>query len=274
MIVFAAGRPSHAGSIEKLTDTLLRHKSYKVRLQSAVLLAKKRDPRAYAALVQCLRFDSHYLVRGLCATALGRLGKMEAKELLLKARKDKHTFVRKRATAALRRLRRSHLPSGPRDWSIPPPKRSRFYLALGSMSSSRRHRIHKTYRRRMKEVFWSRFAQSKRVTLGLSSDKVPASFLKKHKLKAFEIDASLVSLRSRRRGRKRRVRAKVRVTLVRYPKMSIVMITTGEAAATQKMPGGLSRKESRVFYHRLKLEAIDSAVRSAAKNVLTYLKRQ
>jgi hypothetical protein len=199
---------------------------------------------------------------------------MEAKELLLKARKDKHTFVRKRATAALRRLRRSHLPSGPRDWSIPPPKRSRFYLALGSMSSSRRHRIHKTYRRRMKEVFWSRFAQSKRVTLGLSSDKVPASFLKKHKLKAFEIDASLVSLRSRRRGRKRRVRAKVRVTLVRYPKMSIVMITTGEAAATQKMPGGLSRKESRVFYHRLKLEAIDSAVRSAAKNVLTYLKRQ
>jgi hypothetical protein len=272
--LFLGASLCRAGSIEKLTDTLLRHKSYKVRLQSAVLLAKKRDPRSYTALVQCIQFDSHYLVRGLCATALGRLGNMEAKKLLLKARKDKHKFVRKRATAALRRLQRSHLPDGPRDWTIPPPRRARYYVALGSMATSRRHRIHKTYRKRMKQGFWQALAQEKRLTLGLASDKAPASFLKKHKLKAYELDASLVHLRSRKKGRKRKIRAKIRVTLARYPKMNIVMITTGAAAATQKMPSGLDREERRSFYHRLKLEAIDSAVRSAAKNVIGYLKRR
>jgi hypothetical protein len=266
-----------SGSIAKLTAALLRNKSYKVRLQAAVVLARKKDPRSYAALVQCLQFDSHYLVRALCATALGRLGRTDARKILTKARKDKHKFVRKRAMAALRTLRRNHLPSDARDWSIPPKRRARYYISLGSMASTSR-RVHKTYRKRMKQIFWESLQQSKRVTMGLSKDKPPATYLKKYRLKAFVLDAALVKLRSRRRrvSRRRRemsIQAHIKVTLARYPKMNIIMITTGEATASQKYRGRISRKERRMLYHRLKTEAIDSAARSASKNVRKYLKR-
>ncbi len=257
-------------AIEELTAALLRHDSYKVRLQAAVVLGRRKDPRAMAALSQCLRFESNHLVRAMCAAALGKIGDMRAKPALLAAKKDHDRFVRKMATKALAKLAEFGLPTGHRNWKRPPRRKARCLVLLGTMNSGRKH-VDKAYRRHMRLTFWRLLAKHRKLDLAQASDKPPASYLVKYRLKGYRIDASLVRLKSRTRRGLTRVSAKVRLSLSEFPRAKIVMMTSGRATASQRFAGG---KPDRKLYHQLKLRAIEGAVTMASQNVWTYLRRR
>lgn len=270
-------RPALAGSasksLEYLTGTLIRHRNFKVRLQAAVVLARARDPRALAALAQCLKFDSHHLVRAVCATALGRLGLTKARKTLTEALKDRHPFVRSRAKKALKVLEATKLPSLNRDWTKPPRKNAKYFLRLGNMSMGKAG-AHSSYRKVMREGFWSSLRQHHKLELGYPGDKPPPSYLKKYRLKSFTLVACLVKLTPNRKRNRLAVNAKLRATLVAYPERKIVMITSAATSASQRIRGELTPDQQRQLYHRLKTEAIQSAAHSISRNIWRYLKRR
>ncbi len=270
--VFVLDSPALArrSALEDLTAALLRHDSYKVRLQAAVVLGRRKDPRAIGALSQCLRFESHRLVRAMCAAALGKLGDLRAKPALIAAKKDRDAFVRKMAVRALAKLSDFVLPTGHRNWKRPPRRKARSLVLLGTMNSGRR-RVNKAYRDHMRRTFWRLLAKHARLDLAQAADKPPASYLTKYHLKGYRLDASLVRLKSRTKRGLTKVRAKVRISLSEYPRSKIVMMTSGRATASQHFAGG---KPDRRLYHQLKLRAIEGAVQMAAQNIWTYLKRR
>lgn len=274
MVPNRVGAEKVGGVLEKLAKTLEEHKSYRVRLQAAVVLARKRDQGALPILVKCLENDSHYLVRGLCATGLGALGNIGAKKALSAGRKDKSSFVRKRSVKALQTLYAMHVPDEEPDWNVPPPRKARYIILLGSMAS-KSGEIDKAYRRIMQKAFWKRLGKHDRITMGLNKYKAPARFLKKHKLKPYVLDASLTKLKAsnRRKGPSYRktVKAVIKVSLAVYPNMSIVMMTTGTATAIREHRGRLNKNERREMYHQLKLRALRNAAQSAGDNVARFL---
>ncbi len=263
-----AGGALEAGSLERLTDKLTRHKSYKVRLQAAAVLGRLGDPRALGALGLCVRFDESYLVRAMCVTAVGKIGAPEGRKIVLAATKDKHPFVRRAAARALSRLADFGLPKGPRNWTRPPRRRARVLVLLGTMNA-RRGRVGRAYRRFMRETFWGKLARFRRLDLASLPDKPPAAYLKKYRLRAYRLDATIVRLRTRRRRSQVVISVGIRIALSEYPRGKIVMMTTGRATASQRFAGG---RVSRELYHRLKLRAIEGAVQSAVQNVWAYLK--
>ncbi len=262
------GRPVRGGSLERLTDKLLRHKSYKVRLQAAAVLGRLGDPRALGALGLCVRFDESYLVRAMCVTAVGKIGVPEGRKIALAASKDRHPFVRKAAARALSRLADFGLPRGRRNWARPPRRHARMFVLLGTMNG-RRGRVGKAYRHFMREAFWEKLARFRRLDLATLPDKPPVGYIKKYRLRGYRLDATVVRLRVRRRHRQVLVSVRVRLALSEYPRGKIVMMTTGKATASQRFAGG---RASRKLYHRLKLRAIGAAVQSAVQNVWAFLK--
>lgn len=263
-------------AFDKLVTTLQEHKNYRVRLQAALVLARRNDKGTPDVLIKCLQADSHHLVRGICATGLGSLGSIEAKPALEAARKDRSAYVRKRSILALQVLHSVHVPAEPPDWTIPPPPRARSFVMLGSMAS-KSGKISRVYRRRMQQAFWKMLGQNKEIALGLTKFKAPESFVRKHRLKSFILDASVTKLKAEniRQGNmyQKKITAEISVTLAAAPNMNIVMMTLGTATAIQEHKGRRSRKEERLLFHRLKFEAIDSAARRAAQNVIGFLKR-
>lgn len=262
-------------AFEKLAETIREHKNYRVRLQAALVLARRQEPAVSDVLIKCLQTDSHHLVRGICATGLGSLGNIEAKSALEAARKDRSSYVRKRSILALQALHLAHVPTETPDWTIPPHSKARNLVMLGSMAS-KTGKISRVYRRHMQGAFWRILGQERGIALGLTRFQAPENFVRKHRLKSYVLDASVTQLKAQnvRHGSisRRKITAEVSVTLAASPNMNIVMMTSGTATAIQENKGRFTRKEEREVFHRLKIEAIDGAVRRAGKNVIVFLK--
>jgi len=267
--VLAASSTSRASGLADLTAVVLRHDNYKVRLQAAAVLARRRDPRAVPALAQCLRFDEHYLVRAMCASAMGKIADRSAVPALKAALKDHNAFVRKRVKKALAFIAQRLSPNDKRNWHRPPKFHAKYLVFLFPMNTTHRH-VNQVYRHRMRDTFWAELGRHQRVDLAMASDHPPNGYLHRYGLRGYVLDAALVRLRSRHHRGKTVVKAKVRVTLTQYPMRKIVMITAGSAAASQHSAGG---RADRTLYHQLKLKAIDNAARSASQNVWVFLKK-
>ena len=85
------------------TAAVVGHRSEKVRVQAALVLARARDPRATPYLIRALA-DSSPTVRAMAAKALGDIGDDSARVPLEVAVAEPNALVRRHAAAALEAL--------------------------------------------------------------------------------------------------------------------------------------------------------------------------
>lgn len=88
-----------------LHEALEGSRSYKARIQAAILLGRRGSPRYdLIPLVDAMQGDEHHTVRGAAAMAIGNLGGVKGIEPLLGAVGDDEIFVRRAASHAIRKL--------------------------------------------------------------------------------------------------------------------------------------------------------------------------
>ena len=99
--------PAHARAqapeIDDVEEALVRHPSYKVRVEAALILGKLRQPRSVPALIVAAR-DSHPAVRASSVRALGLIGAPAGRDAVVTAIHDPVPTVRHMARDALRGL--------------------------------------------------------------------------------------------------------------------------------------------------------------------------
>jgi hypothetical protein len=89
--------------IEDVEDSLAHDRSFKVRVDAALILGRLRQSRSVPALIGALR-DSNPTVRASAAEALGMIGSPIARDAVLRASQDPSPLVRHVAKRALKQL--------------------------------------------------------------------------------------------------------------------------------------------------------------------------
>lgn len=79
----------------------LKYGSDVVRRDATVALGEMGDPRAIDPLIEALKDDDHWRVRGNAAWALGKIGDVGAVDSLIEGLKDENSAVRYEAAGAL-----------------------------------------------------------------------------------------------------------------------------------------------------------------------------
>src|SRR5882672_2264453 len=100
-VVTSGARPARAAPrIEEVEEALGHDRSYKVRVDAALVLGRLRQTRSIPALIGALR-DANPAVRASAAQSLGHIGSPIAKDALGKALVDPAPAVRRIAREAI-----------------------------------------------------------------------------------------------------------------------------------------------------------------------------
>ena len=102
-VAASARRARAAPRIEEVEDALAHDRSYKVRVDAALVLGRLRQTRSIPALIGALK-DKDAPVRSTAAQSLGRIGSPIAKDALVKVLADPVASVRRSAKEALHAL--------------------------------------------------------------------------------------------------------------------------------------------------------------------------
>ena len=275
------------GSVKRLSRTLRTAKSEKARISAAVALAKLKDKRATPALVKATR-DRKKGVRAMAATALGHLGDKRAVPALKRLLSDDDEMVRRRAKAAIARLkktkttkkskskskskskpsRRSKLARVRIDAKEPPLRRSAeptVHVTVKSTADKSRGRVKKRTRKRraqkMKKLMLAEIKGGDRVT---GAKQVA----EKLGLESFEIDASIVKLDRRVRGKWVEVECEIRLTISNDRGKMISFLTGGAKVQVPK------RTYRRQYLRQMRQEALENAVRNVHRDLLSFLNKR
>jgi len=92
-----------APPIDEVEDALAHDRSYKVRVEAAIVLGRLRQSRSVPALIGALR-DPNPAVRATAVRSLGQIGSPIAKDAVAKALVDPVPLVRHMAKDAMRQL--------------------------------------------------------------------------------------------------------------------------------------------------------------------------
>src|SRR5882672_1309368 len=114
-VVTSGARPARAAPrIEEVEEALGHDRSYKVRVDAALVLGRLRQTRSIPALIGALK-DPNPSVRASAAQSLGRIGSPIAKDALAKVLGDTDPGVRRSAKEAMQAL------GGDFEVETPPP---------------------------------------------------------------------------------------------------------------------------------------------------------
>lgn len=229
-LVLVLGSSVHADKVDDATRALLQDPSYKVRVQSALVLGKLADKRAVPALIQALH-DDNEAVRAAAATSLGRLGDKSAANALLSATNDASEFVRTQAKKALE-LVSNAVPQVALPAARPGAK---FYLSIGFQAS-------KAGGPQYAEVVRSALAQELQklphVTLAVAGGDTSERGLSSKHLQGYLVDGTIERLSSSRAGGQQQIDCDLKAYVATYPGKSIKMMTTeGASLQTGSGPG-------------------------------------
>ncbi len=125
LLLFVAG-PLAAleKNLESLSELLQSDDHYRVRVQAAKAMGLMGDQKAVPYLIRGLSKDKNRMVRGTCAWALGALDHPGSVDVLAKATKKGHSFVRKQAGKARRKIS-ENFPG-----NIPGFRQTKFHISL------------------------------------------------------------------------------------------------------------------------------------------------
>jgi hypothetical protein len=261
----------------KLAYTLTESKHDKARISAAVSLGRLKDKRALKPLVRALR-DKNRVVRAVAADALGRLDDDGAIPALRRATRDSDRTVRRKATEAIVEIRRRGKSGSRRQtrdhnvsYSItarePPrldaPKPDLFVVLKSTSdksSSKDRKNVRKAREQRMKKLMTASLDSVPKVTMS-------ATEAKSHGLEPYNIDISIMKFQRTVAGPWVEIECQLRIA-VSSPRGKMLSFLTGGAKV--QVPKRTFRRQ---YEPRLKLEALDNAVKGIHQDVVTYLRR-
>ena len=248
-----------ADAVARLVDALYGARSFKVRVQAAVLLARLRDPRASEALSRASAADPVPIVR---AVALRQLAKsaladraplQTARQALERALADSEPSVRRQAAASLAELERS---AGPRASSRPAARSGPTTVAVGVIGD-RTGRASPALRERMRAEMRALLSRQSRIQL--SDGTAGVTFL---------VDGTISRLSLSQGGPDVEATCAVELVVSRPPR-GIVTVASGEAIVQK--PRSHYRA---ILRDKMEVEAMENAVRSAHENLATFLEGQ
>jgi hypothetical protein len=259
-VVASSARVARAAPrIEEVEEALAHDRSYKVRVDAAIVLGRLRQTRSIPALIGALK-DGSPAVRATAAQSLGRIGSPIAKDALAKALTDPAPAVKRSARDALQAL------GGAADVETPPPpvpgapairpragKRLSFEVkAMGDQSNHAGDRL----RSHMREFMVAQ--------LRPYGDVAPPE-----NQGMYAVDGVIKELATNTRGPDVEVNCAVQLVLSRQPGGGVFLLTSGEA--TVQRPKRQFKPQQRPS---MEVEALDNALRSASEDLLNQISRQ
>jgi HEAT repeats len=259
LVVTSARSVRAAPRIEDVEDALAHDRSYKVRVEAALVLGRLRQTRSVPALIGALK-DGNPAVRASAATSLGRIGSPIAKDALGKALADPAPVVRRNAKDSLALL------GGDLDAETPPPpvpgapairprtgKKLSFEVkAMGDQSN----RAGEALRSHMRDFMLAQ--------LRPYGDVMPPD-----NEGMFAVDGVIKDLSTNTRNGEVEVSCAVQLVLSRQPGGGVFLLTSGEA--TVQRPKRQWKPQQKTG---MELEALESALRSASEDLLNQIARQ
>jgi hypothetical protein len=268
LVAALVGLPARAAADPTVAAKLVSSKDYKVRLQAALLLAKLKDPRTQGALLTCLAGEPQYLVKAICATALGNLGSPIALPALRLALLDKHPFVRERVQMAIDRIGLLHPGVGANGHALATKRKARVFLQVLRLGHKGR-RLAPRNEEHLTQTLRLKLNESASVEVGRSPTPVPAQWLQSRNLKAMSITVDVVLVDRRRQPDLQTVTVGVRAVLSRYPTGGMVLMTSTEAMSRQSVKGQRqSAAEREQVFLFLEREAVDGVVERLAQRLI------
>lgn len=265
LLLLLTPRPALARN-PSLTDRLLHHPSYKVRLQAAIYLAKLREPKTLRALVTCMKREPHYLVKAFCAAALGRIGNRTALPVLRKALRAENKFVRKRVKRAIE-LIEIQAPKGQRQGYPMQFKPRAHVFVLVEKPKHRPRRVSKRVQTFARRALRLSLNHLREVEVARPGVKVSKRWLHKRRLPALSVEVRVTRLRRRRRGQRVTVLTQVKAVITKYPSMAVAAIAEMESQSTQDLSGRVRRKALERTYRYLERKAVKSALDRVTKRL-------
>lgn len=277
--VLAIPAQARADRLVNLSRTLESSKHEKARIAAAVSLGRMKDRRALKPLVRALR-DENRVVRAVAAASLGHLGDTKALPSLKRATRDSDATVRRRATQAIVAIRKANSEEEPatkeasrntqvarragfgnRPRKLDP--RPTLYLVLKSTTDESKSRTNKKTRQRhadkMRSYIEAELSAAPDVTT--SEQEALAYGIERNTL-----DASITKLDGRIAGPYVEVECEIRIAISNDRGKMLSFLTGG---AKVQIPKGLFSKKQ---LPRLRLEAIENAVKSVNQDLISYLR--
>jgi hypothetical protein len=249
-----------ADQVGRLVDALENARSFKVRIQAAVLLARLRDPRAGEALSRSAAADPAAIVRAvalrqLLKSALGdRTPLATARLAAQRATSDPDASVRRQASTSLAELDRAA--GGGRSSSRLAPRGGPTTVAVGVIGD-RTGRASPALRERMKSEM--RALLSRQSSIQVLDGPSGVSFL---------VDGTISRLTLSLGGPEVEAVCAVELVVSRPPR-GIVTVASGEAIVQRPR----SHYQA-VLRDKMEQEAMENAVRSAHENLAQFLEHQ
>jgi hypothetical protein len=260
--VAAGARPVRAAPrIDEVEEALGHDRSYKVRVEAALILGRLRQTRSIPALIGALK-DSNPAVRASAAQALGAIGSPIARDAVAKAAADPAPLVRRMAKEALKQLGGE----GGGDTQTPPPpvaggpairarpgrKLSFEVKQMGDQS----HKANAALRSHMRDFLVAQ--------LRPYGDIAPAE-----NEGMYAVDGVIKVLSTNTNGPDVETSCAVQLVLSRQPGGGVFLLTSGEAVVQRPRRQFKPQQRS-----GMEVEALESALRSASEDLLNQISRQ
>jgi HEAT repeat protein len=249
-----------APPIDEVEDALAHDRSYKVRVEAAIVLGRLHQSRSVPALIGALR-DPNPAVRATAVRSLGQIGSPIAKDAVGKALVDPVPLVRRMAKDAMRQL------GGDDAAGDTPPAPTPGAPAI-------RARAGKKLSFEIKPMG----DQSKRAGNALRShmrDFVVAQLRPYGDVEprdnegTYAVDGVIKELQTKTQGPDVEVTCAVQLVLSRQPGGGVFLLTSGEATVQRPKRHFKPQQAS-----GMELEALENALRSASEDLLGQISRQ
>ncbi|HVZ72497.1 MAG TPA: HEAT repeat domain-containing protein [Polyangia bacterium] len=259
-LAMAARAAFAAPRIDEVEDALAHDRSYKVRVEAALVLGRLRQSRSVPALIGALR-DPNPAVRATAARSLGQIGSPIAKDAVAKALVDPVPLVRRMAKDAMKQLGGEDadtetppppVPGAPAIRARPGKKLSFEVKAMGDQSKHAGNAL----RSHMRDFVVAQLR--------------PYGDVEPHEHEGmYAVDGVIKDLQTSTQGAEVEVTCAVQLVLSRQPGGGVFLLTSGEA--TVQRPKHHFKPQQR---SGMEMEALENALRSASEDLLGQIARQ
>ncbi len=261
MLVFSflTNGVARADRVGRLIQILQTDSSYKVRLQTIIVLGKLKSKRAVPALMGAL-VDEHYTVRGVASVTLAQIGDKRAlPELKRRLSLEKNSFAKSQIKKAIKILS-----SG----TSAPPAGTRFFVTAGKMNNKARGG--KALAKILGNALRKEFTSARGVITDWGGRTPSGKELRRKKIKGFVLDGSIVSLSRKRTGDEYEISCSIKVSLATFPGNSMKAFYSGGASMMVSVRGFKAEYEDGLFK-----DVLEGAAQGARQHIMSrYLNIQ
>jgi hypothetical protein len=261
LVTFVRLTPAQAAPrIEEVEEALAHDRSYKVRVDAALVLGRLRQTRSVPALIGALK-DPNPAVRATAARSLGVIGSPIARDAVAKSLVDPVPLVRRMARDAMQQLggdpSLTDTPPAPKPGApaIRPKPGKRLSFEVKPMGDQSR-RADGALRTHMRNFVVAQ--------LRPYGDVEPPE----HE-GMYAVDGVIKDLQTSTRGPDVEVSCTVQLVLSRQPGGGVFLLTSGEATVQRPKRQWKPQQKS-----GMELEALENALRSASEDLLGQIARQ